>query len=54
MEVRSERMFKKYDFILKFFHSFKMHQLLHVVTGKCLEMSKDGAKLMMRFVFSVF
>lgn len=24
------------------------HQLLHVITGKCLEMSKDGAKLMMK------
>jgi len=23
------------------------HQLLHVVTGKCLEMTKDGAKLIM-------
>jgi polypeptide N-acetylgalactosaminyltransferase len=24
------------------------HQLLHVVTGKCLEMTKDGAKLLMQ------
>ena len=27
--------------------NFQAHQLLHAVTGKCLEMSKDGAKLMM-------
>uniref|UniRef100_A0A7E4ZZ18 Polypeptide N-acetylgalactosaminyltransferase n=1 Tax=Panagrellus redivivus TaxID=6233 RepID=A0A7E4ZZ18_PANRE len=29
----------------KYNHS--QHQLLHVVTGKCLEMSKDGTKLLM-------
>uniref|UniRef100_A0A914E2T4 Polypeptide N-acetylgalactosaminyltransferase n=1 Tax=Acrobeloides nanus TaxID=290746 RepID=A0A914E2T4_9BILA len=28
-------------------YDHKIHQLLHVVTGKCLEMSKDGAKLLM-------
>jgi hypothetical protein len=30
------------------YHLIKqIHQLLHVITGKCLEMSKDGSKLMM-------
>jgi polypeptide N-acetylgalactosaminyltransferase len=28
-------------------YNHKLHQLLHVVTGKCLEMSKDGARLQM-------
>jgi polypeptide N-acetylgalactosaminyltransferase len=28
-------------------YNHKNHQLLHVVTGKCLEMTKDGARLLM-------
>uniref|UniRef100_A0AC35GUG7 Polypeptide N-acetylgalactosaminyltransferase n=1 Tax=Panagrolaimus sp. PS1159 TaxID=55785 RepID=A0AC35GUG7_9BILA len=28
-------------------YNHKTHQLLHVVTGKCLEMTKDGARLLM-------
>jgi polypeptide N-acetylgalactosaminyltransferase len=28
-------------------YNHKIHQLLHVVTGKCLEMTKDGARLLM-------
>ncbi|TKR66861.1 hypothetical protein L596_023094 [Steinernema carpocapsae] len=29
-------------------YDHKKHQLMHVVTGKCLEMTKDGAKLKMQ------
>jgi hypothetical protein len=28
-------------------NSEQIHQLLHAITGKCLEMSKDGSKLSM-------
>lgn len=28
-------------------YDHKIHQLLHVVSGKCMEMSKDGARLLM-------
>jgi len=28
-------------------YDHQIHQLLHVVTNKCLEMTKDGAKLQM-------
>ncbi|CAD5221875.1 unnamed protein product [Bursaphelenchus xylophilus] len=29
-------------------YNHKLHQLLHVVSGKCLEMSRDGAQLLMK------
>lgn len=34
--------------VFYFFFLFQIRQLLHVVSGKCLEMSRDGAKLTMK------